>query len=130
MYRASSASRVTEPSPPIPFASSSADSGLTSMLSDCPPSKPTSIRTCSAMCHHLRENAVDGIRMDERDLEPEHARARLLVDELRAVALQRLERRADVVHLERDVVHARTARREETADGRVVLERREQLDAS
>src|SRR5436190_16239592 len=129
MYFASSASSVTEPSWPIPFASSSADSALTSMLSDCPPSKPISIRTCSAMCHHLRENAVDGIRMDERDLEPEHPGARLVVDELGTVAPQRLERRADVLDLERDVVHAGAARGEEAAHGRVVLERREQLDA-
>src|SRR5580765_1313735 len=130
MYRASSASRVTEPSRPIPFASSSADSGLTSMLSDCPPSKPTSIRTCSAMCNHLRENAVDGIRMYERDLESEHAGARLFVDELGSVAPERLERGADVLDFERDVVHPRAARGEEATDGRVVLERRQQLDPS
>src|SRR3954449_12812342 len=130
MYFASSASSVTEPSWPMPFASSSADSALTSMLSDCPPSKPTSIRTCSAMCHHLRENAVDGIRMDERDLQAEHPCARLVVDELGAVAPQRVERRADVLDLERDVMHARAARGEEAAHGRVVLERREQLDAA
>src|ERR1051325_9043833 len=125
MYRASSASSVTEPSRPMPFASSPADSGLTSMLSDCPPSKPTSIRTCSAMCNHLRENAVDGIRMHERDLEAEHACAGLLVDELRAVAPQRLERSANVLDLERDVVHPGAPRGEETAHGRIVLERRE-----
>src|SRR3954468_24770330 len=125
MYFASSASSVTEPSWPIPFASSSADSALTSMLSDCPPSNPISTRTCSAMCHHLRENAVDGIRMDERDLQAEHAGARLLVDELGAVALQRVERGTDVLHLERHVVHPGAAGREEAADRRVVLERRE-----
>src|SRR3954462_9809128 len=129
MYFASSASSVTEPSWPLPFPSSSADSALTSMLSDCPPSKPISIRTCSAMCHHLRENAVDGIRMDERDLQAEHARARLVVDELGAVAPQRLERRADVLDLERDVVHPGAARGEEAPDRRVVLEGREQLHA-
>src|SRR3954452_14486043 len=103
MYLASSASSVTEPSWPTPLASSSADSVLTSMLSDCPPSKPISIRTCSAMCHHLCENAVDGIRMDERHLQPEHALARLLVHELGAVTSQRVERDADVLHLERHV---------------------------
>src|SRR4051794_11588378 len=130
MYFASSASSVTEPSCPMPFASSSADSALTSMLSDCPPSKPISIRTCSAMCHHLRENAVDGIRMDERDLQAEHPGARLVVDELRTVALQRFERRSDVPDLERDVVHSGAAGGEEAADRGVVLERREQLDAA
>src|SRR3954468_22782726 len=103
MYFASSASRGTEPSWPIPFASSSADSVLTSMLSDCPPSKPISIRIWSGMCNHLRENAVDGIRMDERDLQAEHARARLVVDELGTVAPQGFERRADVLDLERHV---------------------------
>src|SRR6059058_5543731 len=127
MYAASSAASVTDPSCPMPFASSSADSELTSMLSDCPPSNPISIRTCSAMCHHLRENAVDGIRMDERDLQAEHPCARLVVDELRAVAPQRLERRADVLDLERDVVHPGAARGEEAADRRVVLEWRQQL---
>src|SRR3954468_19730130 len=126
MYFASSASSVTEPSWPIPFASSSADSALTSMLSDCPPSNPISTRTCSAMCHHLRENAVDGIRMDERDLQAEHACARLAGAWPGAVGLRRFERRADVLDLEGDVMHPRPARREEAADRRVVLERREQ----
>src|SRR5437763_6354493 len=130
MYAASSAASVTDPSCPMPFASSSADSELTSMLNDCPPSKPISIRTCSAMCHHLRENAVDGIRMDERDLQTEHPGARLFVDELCAVAPQPLERRRDVLDLERDVVHSGAARGEEAADRGVVLERREQLDAA
>src|SRR3954451_19649414 len=97
MYFASSASSVTEPSWPMPFASSSADSGLTSMLSDCAPSRPISIRTCSAMCHHLRKNDVDGIRMQERDLQAEHARARLVIHEPRAVAPTRFERRTDVL---------------------------------
>jgi hypothetical protein len=54
---------------------------------------------------------------------------RLGVDELGALALQRVERGPNVVHLERHVVHAGPARGEEPADGRVVLERREQLNA-
>src|SRR5438128_6690419 len=99
----------------MPRSRSSADSGLTSMLSDCPPSKPISIRTWSAMGHHLRENAVDGIWMDERDLEPEQPRVRLGVDELRAFASQRLERSVDVGDLERDMVHAGAARCEKPA---------------
>src|SRR6266536_3113138 len=97
------------------------------MLSDCPPSKPISILTSSAMGHHLRENAVDGIRVDERDLEPEQPLVRLGVDELGALALQRLQRDPDVGHLERNVMHARTARRKKPADGRVVAQRREEL---
>ena len=40
------------------------------------------------------------------------------------------ERRADVVHLVGDVVHARPALREEAADRRVLAERRQQLDAA
>src|SRR6266508_2929598 len=47
-----------------------------------PPSNPTSIRTrSSATRHQLREHAVDGIGMDERDLEPEEDAMRLLVDQ-------------------------------------------------
>src|SRR6266511_500551 len=110
MYVASSASSVTEPSSPIPRSSADAASGLMSMLSDCPPSKPISIRTWSDMGHHLRENAVDGIRMDEGDLKPEESLVRLGVDQFRALALQRLERRMDVSHLDRDVMHSRPAR--------------------
>src|SRR6266511_55793 len=96
MYVASSASSVTEPSLPIPSSSAAAAFGSMSMLSDCTPSKPISIRTWSAMAHHLRENTVDGIRMDEGDLEPEEPLVRLCVDQFRALALQRLERRTDV----------------------------------
>ena len=68
--------------------------------------------------------------MDERDLEAEHAAPRRLVDQLGAGAREVGERRADVVDLVRDVVHAGTALREEPADGRVVAERAEQLDAA
>src|SRR5262249_53864755 len=87
------------------------------------------MRMNSAMRHHLRKNAVDGIGMDERDLQSEEAFARLRVDELRALAPQRLQRGADVAHLDRDVVHAFAARIEEPADGRVGLERAQKLDA-
>ena len=52
--------------------------GVTSALRICPPSRPISIRTkSSATRNHLRENAVDGIGMDERDLEPEEPAARV-----------------------------------------------------
>ena len=73
---------------------------------------------------------MDGIRMDERHLETEEPRVRLGVDELGSLALQRLERSMDVRDLERNVVHSRAARGEEPADGRIVLERAEQLDPS
>ena len=52
----------------------------------------------------------------------------MLVDQLGAVGPQPVELGADVVDLERDVVHARAALREERPDGRVGAERREQLD--
>src|SRR5215211_1244614 len=68
--------------------------------------------------------------MDERNLETEQTLARLRVDELRALTLQRVECGANVVDLVRDVVHPGPARREEAADGRVVAERGEQLHAS
>src|SRR5438093_8507435 len=111
----------------MPRSSSSAASGATSMLSDWPPSKPTSIRTCSAMCHQLRENAVDRIGMDERDLEAEQPGVRLGVDELGALAPQQVECGADVIDLEGDVVHPGPTRGEEPADARIVRERREEL---
>src|ERR1051326_5762747 len=66
--------------------------------------------------------------MDERDLEPEQAGVRLGVDELRALALERGQCRADVRDLERDMVHTRAARSEKPPDGRVAFERREELD--
>ena len=68
--------------------------------------------------------------MDERDLEAEHPAPRRLVDQLRAGAGEVGERGADVVHLVRDVMHSRPALREEAADGSVLAERSEQLDAA
>src|SRR5207342_2687041 len=81
----------------------------------------------SATRNHLRENAVDGIRMDEDELDPEEADARL-VDELRARSVQPVERRRQVPGLEGDVVHPRTAPRDEAADRRVLARRRHELD--
>jgi hypothetical protein len=66
--------------------------------------------------------------MDERDLEPEQPRVRLGVDKLRALAFQRLQGDVDVSNLERDMVHTGAARGEKSADRRVLLQRREQLD--
>ena len=66
--------------------------------------------------------------MDERDLEPEEPAARCVVDQLGALGPQPGELCADVVDLERDVVHAGAAFREETSDRRVGPERAEQLD--
>ena len=78
----------------------------------------------------LREHAARRVGMDERDLEAEGAAARRLVDQLGAVAGEPLELRADVVDLERDVVHPRPALGEELPDRRLRAERPEQLDAA
>jgi hypothetical protein len=68
--------------------------------------------------------------MHERDLEAEHAVPRPLVDQLDALLGEVSERRLEVGDLVSDVVHALAALREEPADGRVVAERGEQLDAA
>src|SRR5262245_8160845 len=96
-----------------------------------PPSNAMSMRTRSflATAHQLREHAARRIRMHERDLEPEGAAARRVVDQLRAVAREALELRAHVVDLECDVVHSRPARGEELPDRRLGPERAEPLDA-
>src|SRR3712207_1507523 len=73
---------------------------------------------------------MDGFWMNERDLEAEQAVPRLGVDQLGAAVGELGERRPDVVDLVRDVVHPGAALGEELADGRLVAERREQLDAA
>src|SRR5690242_19093342 len=95
-----------------------------------PPSKPISMRTrSSATADDLREHAVNGVGMDERDLEPEQPAPRAFVDQFRALRGQLVERGADVVDLVGHVVHAGPALGEELPDRRVVAERGEQLDA-
>src|SRR5437867_3919043 len=94
-----------------------------------PPAKPISMRTVvSGIGHQLAEYAAERVRVEERDLEAEQARTRLVVDELRPVRSEGFELGPQVVDLERDVVHPRAAPREEPSDGRVVAERPEQLD--
>lgn len=73
---------------------------------------------------------MDGIGVDEGDLEAEQPRARLGVDQLRARFRERRERLTDVADLVRDVVHARPAAREELADRCVLAGCGKQLDAS
>ena len=68
--------------------------------------------------------------MDERDLEPEHAAARLLVDQLGAARREIANRGADVVHLVGDVMDAGAAVGEELPHRRVVAQWMEQLDAA
>jgi len=71
---------------------------------------------------------VDGVGVDERNLEAEHPAARLLVDQLGAGAGERAEHPRQVVDLVGDVVHPGPAAGEKPANRRVVAERREQLD--
>jgi hypothetical protein len=71
---------------------------------------------------------MDGIGMDECDLEPEEPVPRLAVDELRARGLELVEGRQEVVRGESDVMHARPPAREEAPDGRVVAGRAHELD--
>ena len=66
--------------------------------------------------------------MDESDLEAEHAAPRRLVDQLRTGFREMSERGADVLDLVGDVVHTRTALREEAADGCVLAERAQKLE--
>lgn len=84
----------------------------------------------SATGHHLREDAVNGVGMHERHLEPVQAAPWTLVDQSSACHRQLAKNRFDVVRLERDVVHAGTAPREEATHGSVVPGRGEQLDAT
>ena len=54
--------------------------------------------------------------MDEHDLEAEQPQSRNPVDQVRPGGLELLECRIQVLSLERDVVHPRTAPREEAPD--------------
>ena len=73
---------------------------------------------------------MDGLRVHERDLEPEEAWARALVDQIRACPGELRERGGEVAHLVRNVVHAGTALDEKPPDRSVLAERLEQLDAA
>ena len=68
--------------------------------------------------------------MDERDLVPEDAPPRALVDELRSRSREPGELKADVVDLERDVVHPRAPLGEKLPHGGLRTARREKLDAA
>ena len=71
---------------------------------------------------------MNRLRVHEGDFEPEHPLPRLAVDQLGAAGREIGDSSANVVDLVRDVVHARAALGEELPDGRVVAERREELD--
>jgi len=73
---------------------------------------------------------VDGIRVDERDLEAEQARARAFVDQVCAGTRELGERGVQITHLISDMVHPGSSLREEATDRRVLAERLEQFDAA
>src|SRR5688500_4565065 len=112
-------------------SSSSAPWIVTSAERPGPPSNASSMRTesgSSANGHHLCEDAVGGVGMDESDLEAEEPLPRLLVDQVGACGGEAVELGADVVDLVGDVVHARATAGEELTDGGLLAERRKQLD--
>src|SRR4029079_16104541 len=117
--RPSSVSRSAVPPAPAVTAHSTASAvaGDTIAAMICPPSKASSMRIESSdRAHHLGQDAVDGVGMDERDLEPEQPAARNLVDQLGSRVLEAGKGRSDVVDLVGDVVHARPAPGEEAPD--------------
>src|SRR5438034_6552864 len=133
VYRPSSASIWNEPSVlPSACSSSSAVFVSTCALITWPPSKPTSTRTrwSSATCHQLREHPVHGIGVDERDLEPEEAAVRLLVDQLDALGRETSELVPQIADFVRHVMHPGAALGQELADRRLLAERCQQLDAA
>ena len=67
--------------------------------------------------------------MDERDLKAEEPPSRARVDQLGPFGGELVESGADVIDLERDVVHPGAPLREELADRRVLAECSQQLDA-
>jgi hypothetical protein len=73
---------------------------------------------------------MDGVGMDERDLEPVEPAPRGRVDQLRTGLRELTHGRRHIVCLERDVVHARPATSEEAADRSVLAGREEELDAA
>lgn len=70
---------------------------------------------------------MNRIRMHERDFEAEQPRTWPFVDEIRARTGQLRDRRIEICHLVRDVVHAWTALGEEATHRRVIAKRLEQL---
>src|SRR5688500_5191148 len=93
-----------------------------------PPSKASSSLTLSGMSHHLREDAVDRVGMDEGDLVPTQAGPRLRVDHVSALLGELDDGSPDVVHLEGDVVHPRAPSGQESPDRSIGGERRDELD--
>ena len=71
---------------------------------------------------------MDGLGMNERDLEPEEPTSRRPVDQLSAGRFELVQRRAEILRFEGDVVHPRTAPGEEAADRCVIGHRRHELE--
>jgi len=71
---------------------------------------------------------VNRVVVDERDLQPEEAPPRRLVDQPRTGLRELGEHAGDVVGLVRDVMEAGPALGEEAADRRVLVRRREELE--
>src|SRR6188768_4021607 len=97
--------------PPASVASarsrSSAPLTVTSAERPGPPSKASSMRTesgSSANGNHLRKDAVEGVGMDESDLEAEQPGPWLLVDQVGTRGGEAVELGAHVVDLVGDVV--------------------------
>src|SRR5438046_1849975 len=109
----------------------SLSSSLDSIRSDSPPpKKPMITFSFSAMgrLHDLGEDAAAGGRVQEGDARAADAGPGLLVDQPQPGRLEALELGVDVGRLVGDVVQARALLGQELADGRVLAERREQLD--
>src|SRR5215207_8549965 len=131
VYRPSLASSISEPVCSVASARSSSSAPLTVTVAPriWPPSKHSSTRTESGSLngHHLCEDAVDGIGMDECDLKAEEALPGLRVDQLGAGGGEPVELSADVLDLVGNVVHARAVLGEEFPHRRFLPERCEQL---
>src|SRR5262249_50954122 len=129
----SSASSVRAPSlrEASACSSSSADELVRRAPMICPPSKAisTTTRSSASAMDELREDTIDGVGMEERDLEPEQTPSRLLVDQLDALLGELSDRHADVSHLVGDVMHPRPAFAQELSHRGLLAERRQQLDA-
>jgi hypothetical protein len=74
------------------------------------------------------QHAQRGLGVNKGDLGVVQARARLLVDQLHALAAQMLERRLDVVDAVGDMVGALAALAQKLGEGRLIRGRRDQLD--
>ena len=71
---------------------------------------------------------MDGVGVDERDLEAEEPASRARVDQFGPIGGELVEGGADVVDLECDVMHPGAPLREELADRRVLAKCSQQLD--